>query len=460
MNNDYQEFLKKKKIKNNEYGFKVDKKNISSHLFDFQKDLIKWSVKLGHASIFSGTGTGKTHLEIEFAKQIIDSGITCLIVSPLAVSIQTINIARDYFNIHISNLRYNEKIDKICIINYEQLLNIDASKFDCIILDESSILKSYSGKTRNFIIDLFKNYKYKLAATATPSPNDYMELGNHSEFMNVLSRTEMLSTYFIHDSGDTQKWRLKGHADNKFWEFIASWAAVFTNPADLDYDETGFKLPPLNIEEIIIKANKIQDGYLFQTDANTLQERRNARRLSLNERTEMASAIVNNSNDIHLCWCDLNSESEMLKKNIKDSVEVKGSDSIEHKEKSMIDFAEGKIKCLISKPSICGFGMNFQKCNNQLFVGLSDSFEQYYQAVRRSWRFGQKKPVNVKIIISDLEGAVLKNIHRKEYDAGIMIENMIKYTKKSVIENIKKNYSYRTYNSHDKKMLLPKFMEA
>lgn len=458
---EYEQFLKSKLQSSNESGIEISKSKINKLLFNFQKDIVRWSLKKGKSAIFSMTGTGKTIMQIEFADQITKcKNIRALIVAPLAVSNQTQKIALDKFNIKIQNLRHHEKIGKINIVNYEQLENIDTSQFECVVLDESSILKNYSGKMRKDIIDRFSHYPYKLACTATPAPNDYMELGNHSEFLNIMSRNEMLSMFFIHDSSDTQKWRLKGHAESKYWEWVASWAAIMTKPSDLGYENDGFILPPLNVKEEIIHSSKIPEGHLFQVDAKTLNERRQARRESTDERVARAAEIINNSDEIFIAWCDLNYESEMLAKMIKDSVEVKGSNSIDHKEKSMIDFSDGKIKCLVTKPSICGFGMNFQICHNQIFVGLSDSFEQYFQAVRRCWRFGQTKPVNVDIIISDTEGAVLDNIKRKENDSEKMISGMIFHTRKYIIDNIHTFKNKKELKNHDIKMMLPKFMEV
>jgi hypothetical protein len=311
-----------------------------------------------------------------------------------------------------------------------------------VVLDESSILKNSSGKTRNNIIDSFKNTLYKLACTATPAPNDFMELGNHSEFLGVMSQTEMLATFFVHDGGETSKWRIKGHAEVKFWEWISSWACVMTNPRDLGYDGSAYDLPNLNLYEHIVKSDNLENSngqsMLFAETKQTLNERRQARRDSLSGRVEKAAEIANSIKGQVLVWCDLNTESEELKQSIIGAVEVKGADTPEHKTNSMIGFSDGSVKCLVSKPSICGFGMNWQNCNNMIFVGLSDSFEAFYQAVRRCWRFGQTKEVSVHIVISDAEGAVKANIERKQADAKRMTAELVKYTKDIMTAEIHK----------------------
>ena len=445
---DYKEFISNKFIKQKDSGFKIDKSELNPVLFDYQKDLVVWALRKGKAALFTGTGTGKTFMQLSFADKVFQrTNKPVLILSPLAVSKQTELVARDILNIPAKVCECQEDvIDGINITNYEKLEKFNTSIFGGIVLDESSILKSFTSSTRNLIIDLFKFTPYKLACTATPAPNDFMELGNHAEFLDVMTRPEMLSMFFYHDGGDTSKWRLKGHAVDKFWEFVSSWAAMLTMPSDLGYSDEGFKLPPLDIKEVVIKSDKKPEGCLFAFEAQDIQERRANRKATLSDRVAECANIVNSSEDIFLVWCDLNDESAELKRQIKNSVEVKGSDSPEHKEKAMLDFAAGKIKCLISKPSICGFGLNFQVCHKMAFVGLSDSFEQYYQAVRRCWRFGQKSPVEVFLITSELEGAVLDNIKRKEKDADVMTQSMIAMTKDYVINNIKNSeYIDRTY---------------
>jgi hypothetical protein len=287
-----------------------------------------------------------------------------------------------------------------------------------------------------------------------------MELGNHSEFLGVMTRSEMLSMFFIHDGGDTAKWRLKGHAQDDFWKFLCSWAVMVRKPSDLGYEDRGFALPPIEIHNHTLKADGPRNGMLFAVAAKTLSDRRNARKESLSDRVKVAADLVNSSTEPWIVWCDLNVESDMLTKSINDAVEVKGADDNRHKENAMLGFADGKHRVLVSKPSIAGFGMNFQHCNNMAFVGLSDSFEAYYQATRRCWRFGQKRPVNVHVITSELEGAVVANIKRKEKDAETMASSMVEHMSSISsleIKGISRNVT--EYEPKDK-IIIPSFLEA
>lgn len=406
------------------------------------------------------TVTHNTLMQLEWARQINENtGKNVLILAPLAVASQTVREA-EKINLSVTHIRQDiEVTDGVNITNYEQLHNVDTSKFDAVVLDESSILKSFTSKTRDLIINTFKDYAFKLACTATPAPNDHMELGNHSEFLNIMKRTEMLSMFFVHDAGQTQKWRLKGHAEDKFWEWVSSWAVLITKPSELGYEDGNFDLPSLNMNELVVEG-KANENELFPTFAQTLSERRQARKDSLEERVQKAADLVNATEEQFLVWCDLNRESELLTKAINDSVEVKGSDKSEHKEKSLLGFADGSVNRLVSKPSIAGMGMNWQGCRNMVFVGLSDSFEQVFQAIRRCWRFGQEREVNVYIVISEQEGAVLENIKRKEKDFDIMQEGMIRFTKDIVSENIKSTTTEKTEYIPTEKMEIPNFLKG
>jgi hypothetical protein len=338
------------------------------------------------------------------------------------------------------------------------LEHFDLNKFTGIVLDESSILKSYDGAFRNLIIESFKTTPYKLACTATPAPNDYMELGNHSEFLGVMSRTEMLSMFFVHDGGDTSKWRLKGHAIKRFWEWVASWAVMLQKPSDLGYSDKGFELPPLNIHQVTINIDKPNTGGLFAVEALTLQERQTARRETAGERAAACAEIVNQSDESWINWCNLNSESELLTKLITKSVEIRGSDSPDKKEQVAKDFISGLVKKLNSKPSIFGFGMNWQHCYNVSFVGLSDSFEEWYQAIRRCWRFGQEYPVNVFVIVAETEGAVVANIRRKEADFERMLSEMVAATQEITKANIKATKRDTTEYNPQVEMIIPEWL--
>ena len=367
-------------------------------------------------------------MQLEWANQVcLHTDKDVLILAPLAVSRQTVQEGLK-FGIAVNLCKDQDDWKSgINITNYEKMGKFDLSIPVGIVCDESGILKSYSGKTRNNIIENFAYTPYKLACTATPSPNDYMEMGNHAEFLNVMSRTEMLATYFIHDSGHTSNWRPKGHVkDNIFWQWMCRWAIMITKPSDIGFDDDGFILPPLNIYEHFVKSIP-EKHELFVTEATDLIDRRKARKESIDERVLMTKNIIDASGKTPwLCWCNLNAESDKLKKAIHRSTEVRGSNKDSYKEQSLIDFAEGNVPCLVSKPSICGYGMNLQCCSNMFFVGLSDSYEAMYQAVRRCWRYGQKNPVNVHIVLSEKEGSILRNIKKKEKKHQNMITNMVK----------------------------------
>lgn len=438
---DYQTFLKQKEFTVIPTGIE-NPKPINPYLFPYQRDIVTWALKKGRAAIFSSCGSGKSIMQIEWAKHVHEhTQGDILILAPLAVNLQTVEEGKK-IGVEINHARKQSDVKPgLNITNYEMMHHFDASHFTGIVIDESGILKSFDGKYRNMIIESFHHTPFKLACTATPSPNDFMELGNHAQFLGLMSVPEMLATFFVHDGGETSKWRLKGHADKEFWKWIAKWAVMIQKPSDLGYSDDGFILPELTINQHTVEAQPI-NGMLFAFEANTLQERQKARASSIDERVKLCADIVNSTDESFLVWCNLNEESDKVTRAIPGAVEVKGSDSTEHKEKSMLDFAHGKIRVLISKPSICGFGLNFQVCHRMAFLGLSDSFEQYYQAVRRCWRFGQTKPVSVDIITSELEGAVVRNIQLKEERFEIMV--------KGITENMKEEMNREVHGATQK----------
>ena len=429
---DYLQFLKTKEIKQESSGFEPSKDN--GKLFQWQSDIVRWALLKGRAAIFADCGLGKTPMQLQWAAQVSEhEGRPVLICAPLAVAAQTQKEGFK-FDVPVTICRKSADVRQgVNITNYEMLDHFDASEFAGVVLDESSILKDASSSTRKLLTEKFRETPYKLCCTATPSPNDFMELGTHSDFLGVMNQPEMLATFFCHDGGNTSKWRLKGHAEKKFFEWVASWACCITNPADLGYDGSDFVLPDIHIEEVITETKDMADRsgqFLLYAEAKqTLNERREARRNSLEDRVKAAAEIANATDDQVLVWCDLNAESEALTAAINGAVEVKGSQSPDYKENAMNGFTDGKNRVLVSKPSIAGWGMNWQQCNTMIFVGLSDSFEAYYQAVRRCWRFGQTRPVTVYIIISDAEGCVKQNIERKQEDAQRMTGELVKFTK-------------------------------
>lgn len=450
----YEDFLKSKRFVLESSGFDIDKSELNPMLYEFQKDIVRWALKKGKACIFADCGLGKTPMQLSWAHQVCThTGGMVLILAPLAVADQTKREAEKFGYTAKVVESQSECISGINITNYEKMDKFVANEFVGVVLDESSILKSYSGKVRTAIIQNFHSVPYKLACTATPAPNDYMEIGNHSEFCGVMTRSEMLSMFFVHDGGQTSKWRLKGHATDVFWQWLATFSVFVDNPANIGYQVSGYDLPKLNINEIIVDGNEPIKESL------TLTERREARKESLELRCKKAAKLVNSSNEKWLVWCDLNDESARLSELISESVEVKGSDKSEYKSNSMLAFSDGTVKCLITKPKIAGFGMNWQNCHNMIFTGLSDSYEQYYQAVRRCWRFGQEKPVNVYIIISAKEGCVKENIERKQCDFQKMQSEMTELTKEITKKELKSTCRISTPYEPTKEMKLPDWEE-
>lgn len=426
---EYASFLESKRLADPPTGFDVGALNAA--LFDWQREVVRWALRRGRAAIFADCGLGKTPMQLEWAQRVCEhasgapSGGRVLILAPLTVSAQT---AREgaKFGIPVTVCRDGSDVrDGVNVTNYERLGRFDAADFAGIVLDESSILKAYDGKTRRQIQEFAQSIPFRLACTATPAPNDHAELAQHAEFLGVMSGREMLALFFKQDGNTTHKWRLKGHAEAEFWKWLASWAVALRSPADLGFDDEAFRLPPLNMHSIVVDSPYAGVG-LFNAEAQTLRERQQARKASIGERVAAIAELVNaDEGEQWLVWCNLNAESEMLRKAIGGAVEVKGADSAEHKERSMLGFADGKVRVLVTKPTIAGFGMNWQNCARVAFVGLSDSYEQFYQAVRRSWRFGQTRLVDCYVVTADAEGAVVRNIERKEANAAQMMGEIV-----------------------------------
>lgn len=422
--NSYSDFLETKLIEPVISGFDTD--DLNTNLFDFQRVIVKWALRRGRAAIFADTGLGKTLMQTSWADAIHrETGKDILILAPLCVAHQTVSESAK-FGIKVNYCRSQDGVNPgINITNYEMLEHFDIDSFVGVVLDESSIIKNRDGKTRNALIESCRNTPYKLSCTATPSPNDFMELGNQCEWLGIVTMTEMLAMFFINDAGDTGTWILKGHGKVKFWEWLATWAIVIKNPADLGFDGSKYILPALNISEHVVKSEATIG--LFADIALGLMERNAARKDSIDDRVAKCAEIVNNSTEQFVIWCNRNEESEKLASLIHGSKDVKGSDSIDYKEKTIDSFTDGSLRVLISKPSICGYGMNWQHCHNTAFVGLSDSWEAYYQAIRRFWRFGQSKEVNVHVISAESEGAVVENIRRKESQNQTMSQEMVSH---------------------------------
>lgn len=458
----YEEFLRGKERAAGACGFEWPRERMNPRMFEWQKDIVFWALKKGRAALFEDCGNGKTIQQLEFCRAVCEhTGLPTLIVAPLTVGEQTKREA-EKFGYAATLCRTQKDVRPgINITNYEMLEHFEAAAFGGVVLDESSILKNCMGKVRTQIIQMFQNVPYRLSCTATPSPNDYMELGNQVEFLGIMSHTEMLATYFIHDGSDTSKWRLKGHAEDRFWEWVATWAVVLTCPGDLGYPNDGYVLPELVMHEHLVDVSTSMDDGLFGWVAKTLTERRDARRMSLRERCEKAAQVVAaDAAEQWVVWCDLNSESELLTELIGGAVQVRGSDTPDDKAAALRAFAEGKVRYLVTKPSIAGFGMNWQNCHNMVFVGLSDSYEAMYQAMRRCYRFGQKMPVNVHIITSAAEGAVKSNIERKEAQAQTMKKNMVLHTKEILEHDIRGTARITIAYCPRLDMLLPEWLRS
>lgn len=428
MNNEsYSDFLESKREIVRPCGFHVERSAMTDALFDWQREIVAWALKRGRAALFEDCGLGKTAQQLEWARHIVaHTGRAVLILAPLAVSDQTIREGAKFgISVHRCNSGADVRAAAVNVTNYERLEKFSPDPFAGIVLDESSILKAYDGKTRKLITDFAKTIEYRLCCTATPAPNDLVELCNHAEFLDIMSGKEILALYFRQDGNTTHNWRLKGHARQAFWMWMAEWSVAIRRPSDIGYCNDGYILPPLNmIQETV--TNEVHDGWLFAMEAHTLKERRESRKNSLARRVERAAELANNSGEQWLVWCDLNAEGDALADAIPDSVQVKGADTPDFKEKTLNDFATGKLRVLVSKPSIAGFGMNFQSCHNVLFVGLSDSYEAFYQAIRRCWRFGQAHAVNCHVLCADSDGAVVENIRRKDAQSTEMFDEVVK----------------------------------
>lgn len=438
----YEDFIRTKRIAVEPSGFSVrENDDINPNLFQWQRDIVRWSLRVGRAGLFEAPGLGKTLQQLCWADRLIKYGHArrVLILCPLAVAQQTKREA-DKFGIEtdVKVCREGRKVASgITVTNYERLHKFDTSVFDAVVPDESSILKGLDSSTRKQLTDAFGRTPYKLCCTATPAPNDHMELGNHAEFIGAMSRSEMLSMFFVHDGGDTSKWRLRGHASTEFWKWMGSWSLMIRKPADLGYPNDGYDLPPLVWHDIVVESHGWAAGTLFAMEAKTMDERRHARRDSLADRVERAAELANAIDEPWIEWCNLNDESRALTAAIRGAIEVTGSDPVEKKEESLLAFMNGQARVLVSKPEIAGFGLNLQFCRKVAFVGLSDSWEQLHQAISRCHRFGQTRQVDAYVITGEREGAVVANIRRKQSDADRMADESVKHMADITSEQIK-----------------------
>jgi len=420
----YHTFLQGKRMTAPAFGIEVPLSAMHPRLFPFQRVLVQWALRKGRAALFADTGLGKTSVQLEFARLV---GERCLILAPLSVARQTVAEAKKLdLDVHYTRCG-RDLVDGINITNYELLDQFHPADFGAVILDESSILKSLDGKIKSKLLARFTRIPYRLCCTATPAPNDITEIANHAEFLGVMRRADMLATFFTHDSDVSAHsgWRLKKHAQMPFYRWMASWSMSVKTPADLGFDATGYVLPPISTTPIIVETSYRPDGALFAAGLGGVGDRLRARQGTLDERIEHTVALVQSDPGQWIIWCGLNEESARLARRIPESIEIKGSDSPDAKLAALEAFQDGRMRVLITKPRIAGFGMNFQHCHQMVFVGLSDSFEAYYQCIRRCYRFGQVHPVKVYIVLSDVEQGVFANVLRKEREATMMSERLI-----------------------------------
>jgi hypothetical protein len=421
----YKDFLKQKTKAHLSSGFSVDESTLSDHLFDFQKFAVKWSLERGRAALFEDCGLGKTAQMLEWAFQVNShTNKPVLILAPLAVVGQTKQEAVKFHGYELVNAESVKHHHGVEITNYEQLDNIDTFAFSGVVLDESSILKGKDSKTKSKLLELFKTTPYKLCCTATPSPNDHMELGNHAEFLGAMSYLEMLAMYFVHDGGETSKWRLRKHAEKDFWAFVSSWGLAIDNPKTLGFDQKDYTLPEINYIEHFVDVESDSLDLFGEAIVSATELNRDLRKSLVDRVAKVKDIVLSKPEDQWIIWGLQNAETDLLNKTIDDSINVQGSDKPEVKAKNLLGFANQDFNTLVTKASIASFGMNYQQCHNMVFASYDFKFEAFYQAVRRCYRFGQTKPVNVHLIIPKSQVNVRKSILEKEQKHKEMMNKM------------------------------------
>jgi superfamily II DNA or RNA helicase len=415
----YAEFLERKKRKASPTGRTVSAHDVNPTLHEWQREIVAWACNVGRAAIFADCGLGKTFMQLEWARLMAD---TTLILAPLSVARQTVREATK-IGLEVAYVRNGDQVTGpgVWITNYEMADQFDAATFGAVVLDESSILKNHIGRTRNTLVQQWAQTPYRLACTATPAPNDVTELTNHAEFLGLMPRNEMLAAYFIHDQDG---WRLKGHAALPMYQWMSTWAMAVRRPSDLGYPDDGYDLPPLTIKGEPVDVDVAPDGQLFATDLGGIGGRHEIRRSTLDARVERAAEIASGPGQ-WIVWCGLNDEASRVAALVDGAVNVEGNWDPDAKAEAMEQFQDGQIRVLVTKPAIAGFGMNFQQCNQMIFLGMSDSYESYYQAIRRCWRFGQASAVDVRIVVSELEQQIVNNVREKETQAATMTAQLV-----------------------------------
>lgn len=461
----YADFLARKSLVAPPAGMH-DLPDLPSSLKPFQRAIVAWTLRRGRAAIFAGTGLGKTLMQLTWARAIADrEAAPVLVLTPLAVAEQTVEEATKF---GISGVGYARDqaaardLD-IVVTNYERFSKFDIGEFCGIVLDESGILKSQDGATRALLTEACRDLPWRLCCTATPAPNDFTELGQHAEFLGVMNFKEMLAMFFVHDGsvrangGEADGWRLKRHAERDFWRWLASWSVMIRSPADLGFDASEYELPPLLLYETRVAVEyRPAAGMLFPVEARTLSERISARKTSAHDRVGATIGLVEAEPDeAWLIWCNLNAEADLIERGLPGALQVAGRHPVETKIARLLGFKRGEPRILISKPSLAGHGMHWAHCSRMAFVGLTDSFEQTYQAIRRCWRFGQTKPVHVHMVASELEGAVVANLRRKEADFDRMLDAMTGHMRDLMQEEVLGGRQATTAYSAEQEMEVP-----
>lgn len=450
----YQAFLASKRATIQPCGIPIDRDDVHPSRFEFQKDLIAWAVRKGRCALFTATGTGKAGMALEFARL---TGERALIFTPLGVTGQFVDEGKR-LGLDVTIARSQaDVVGQISVTNYERLHLFDMSQFDCVVIDESSCLKDHESKTRAALTEACRNVPFRLACTATPSPNDVAELANHAEFLGIMSRTEMLATWFVHDESG---WRLRGHAREPFYRWLASWAMTMKRPSDLGYSDDGYILPPLEIKPVIVQTDWIRPGQLFATSLKGITDRSQVRKATLNDRVAATVDLVNSSDEPWVLWCGLNVEQDALAASFGNRcVSIDGRTTEAERDRLYPLWRSGERKILVSKVGVYGFGMNWQHCASTAFVGLSDSFEAYHQAIRRFWRFGQQRTVKAYVVLSEPEEAIYVNVKRKEREFEDMTDELIRHVadfERAEIGHV----AQPSLTEHMQPMRLPRWLEV
>jgi len=464
MTTEYMTFLAGKRPTVPDAGFRVAPDTLHVDLLPHQRAIVAWALRKGRCAVWADTGLGKAFIALEWSRQLLARGHArrVLILAPLAVAQQFVREGTKW-GVPVTYARDgSQAIDGVTVSNYERLHLFDASTFEAVVLDESSVLKAFTGETKRALIRTFRNTRYRLCCTATPAPNDIIELCNHADFLSVMTQQEMLAKFFTprgSDDGSTGQYRLKSHAHRDFYRWLASWAIACKLPSDLGYPDDGYVLPTLSIESHFVAVDWAPDGHLFFTELKGVTERAKVRRTTVDSRVEAAVRIVDaEPAEQWLLWYGRLDEARGLAKALPGAEIVQGSDSVDRKEDLLRRFADGEVRVLITHPSIAGFGLNFQSCARMAFVGLSDSYESYYQSIRRSWRFGQVRPVTAHIVLTEPERAIYNNVLRKEQEAGVLTRELVAAMAEFEVQELRGETDYTDVYDPVTPMIVPEWL--